>query len=58
MVTPTDPITITPTLDGTLALQTISMVTVRTAVPQPGTELLPVQYQVYQNEQQARARAR
>jgi hypothetical protein len=58
MVTPTDPITIMPTLDGTLALRTISMVMVRTAVPQPGTELLPVQYQAYQNEQQAQARAR
>jgi hypothetical protein len=29
------------------------MVTVRTAVPQPGMELLPNQQQAYQEEQQA-----
>jgi hypothetical protein len=55
VVTPTDPITTMPTLDGTLALQTILTVMVQTAVPHPGMELLPVQQQAYQKEQQVRA---
>jgi hypothetical protein len=45
VVTPTDPINATPVLKNTPALQTILMVTVRTAVPQPGMELLFDQHQ-------------
>jgi hypothetical protein len=52
VVTSTVPITTTPALENTLALQTILMLTVRTAAPQPRMELLLVQQQAYQEEQQ------
>jgi hypothetical protein len=42
VVTLTDPITTTPTPENTLALQTIPTVRVRTAVPQQGMELPPI----------------
>jgi hypothetical protein len=50
MVTLTDPITNMPTPDGTLVLQTIPMVMVGTAAPQPGMELLLIQHQAYKED--------
>jgi hypothetical protein len=47
VVTLTDPITATPVPENTLALQTILIVTVRTAASQPGMELLPDRQQAY-----------
>jgi hypothetical protein len=58
VVTATDPIITTPAPENTPALQTITTVMVRTAVPQPGVERPPNQQQANQEEQQARARAR
>jgi hypothetical protein len=57
VVTLTVPITTTPASKNALALQTIPTVTVRTAAPQLGMELLPVQQQAYQKEQQAQIQA-
>jgi hypothetical protein len=42
-ITPIDPITATPAPENTLPLQTIPTVTVQTAAPQLGIELLPIQ---------------
>jgi hypothetical protein len=57
VVTPTDPITITPAPENTPSLQTIPTVTVRTVVPQSRMELFPDQQQAYEEEQQAQAHA-
>jgi hypothetical protein len=53
MVTSIDLIITRPAPENTPALQTISTVMVRMAVPQPGRELLPNQQQTNQEEQQA-----
>jgi hypothetical protein len=51
------PITTTPALENTPALQTAPMVTVQIAASQPGMELFPVQQQAYTEEHQVRIRA-
>jgi hypothetical protein len=51
VVTPTDPITTTPAPKNTLALQTIPTVMVQRAIPHPRRELLPDQWQAYQEAQ-------
>jgi hypothetical protein len=53
VVTPTIPITTTLVLENAPTLQTMPTVTVPTAAPQSGMELLPVQQQAYQEEEQA-----
>jgi hypothetical protein len=58
MVTPTVPITTTMALESILTLHSIPTITVWTAAPQPGMELLPVQQQAYQEEQQERTHTR
>jgi hypothetical protein len=42
-VTPTVPITTTPSVENTPTLLTIPVITVQTAAPQPGIRLLPEQ---------------
>jgi hypothetical protein len=58
MVTLTVTIATTPLSESILVLLTIPAVLLRTATPQPGTELLLEQQQAYQEEQQARVPAR
>jgi hypothetical protein len=58
VVTPIVSITTTPSSENTPALSTILTVLLWTAAPQPRTRLLPKQQQAYQEEQQARIRAR
>jgi hypothetical protein len=53
VVTLTDPIIDAQVPEGTPVVQTIPIVTVRMAAPQPGMELLPDQQQAYQEEQPA-----
>jgi hypothetical protein len=53
MVTLTVTIATTPLSESILVLLTIPAVLLRTATPQPGTELLLEQQQAYQEEQQA-----
>jgi hypothetical protein len=48
-----DPIIAMPAIENTTTLQTISIVSVQTTIPQPRMELLPDQQQAYQEEQQA-----
>jgi hypothetical protein len=50
VVTSTDPFIAAPVPESTPALQTIPMVTVHTAAPQPGMEPLPDKQQAYQEE--------
>jgi hypothetical protein len=58
VVTPTIPITTTPAPENIPSLQTIPMITMWTAAPQPGKELLPIQQQSYPEEEQARVHTR
>jgi hypothetical protein len=57
MVTLSVPITTTSALESTPTLLTIPTVTVWTAVPQPGMELLYDQQQAYQEEERAQIHA-
>jgi hypothetical protein len=57
MVTLAVLITTTPSSEGTLMPLAIATVPLRTAIPQPDSELPPVQQQAHQEEQQVRARA-